>query len=43
MHERRRALDVDADPQTLLLMGLWWEWAGGRWGGRFGDPIHFEA
>ena len=43
MHERRRALDVEADPQTLLMMGLWWEWAGGRWGGRFGDAIHFEA
>jgi hypothetical protein len=43
MHERRRALDVAADPALLREMGLQWEWWGGRWGGRFGDPIHFEA
>jgi hypothetical protein len=43
MHERRRAMDVEARPEVLSEMGELWEWWGGRWGGRFGDPIHFEA
>ncbi len=43
MHERRRAFDVVAPPWLLAEMGGLWEWWGGRWGGRGGDPIHFEA
>lgn len=44
MHEFGRAWDVDDnDPGELERMGLTWESWGGRWGGRFGDPIHFEA
>jgi hypothetical protein len=43
MHEVGRALDVEAPDWVLVEMGLLWEWWGGRWGGRFNDPIHFEA
>jgi hypothetical protein len=43
MHERRRAFDVAAPPWLLAEMGALWEYWGGRWGGRGGDPIHFEA
>jgi hypothetical protein len=43
MHERRRAFDVAAPPWVLAEMGELWEWWGGTWGGRGGDPIHFEA
>ena len=43
-HNYGRAWDVDdADPRQLQEMGMIWESWGGRWGGRFGDPIHFEA
>lgn len=42
-HEHRRAFDLAAPPAELLRLGLLWESMGGRWGGRFGDPIHFEA
>lgn len=43
MHQVHRAMDIEAAPNVLLEMGLLWEYWGGRWGGRFGDPIHFEA
>jgi D-alanyl-D-alanine carboxypeptidase-like protein len=43
MHERGRAFDVSAPAWVLYQMGRLWEWWGGRWGGRGGDPIHFEA
>jgi hypothetical protein len=43
MHERRRAIDIEAPLPILTDMGELWEWWGGRWGGRFDDPIHFEA
>lgn len=43
MHERGRALDIAAPLWLLVRMGLLWEYWGGRWGGRIGDPIHFEA
>jgi hypothetical protein len=43
MHERRRAIDIEARPEILREMGELWEYWGGHWGGRFGDPIHFEA
>lgn len=42
-HEQGRALDMVARPEVLQGLGLWWESIGGRWGGRFDDPIHFEA
>lgn len=49
MHEYGRAFDVDLvlpEPQkrqALAEAGAMWESVGGRWGGRFRDPIHFEA
>jgi len=43
LHEAGRAFDVAAPPWVLTAMGELWEYWGGRWGGRFGDPIHFEA
>ncbi|GAI95660.1 unnamed protein product [marine sediment metagenome] len=42
-HEQGRAFDFTADEDTLRLAGAFWESMGGRWGGRFKDPIHFEA
>lgn len=43
MHEQRRAFDIIAPLAELQRLGALWESVGGRWGGRFGDPIHFEA
>jgi len=43
MHELGRAFDLFAQPDVLTWLGGIWEGMGGRWGGRFGDPIHFEA
>lgn len=43
LHQVRRAFDVAAAPWLLEQMGLLWESWGGRWGGRAGDPIHFDA
>lgn len=42
-HEQGRAVDIVARPEVLEALGRWWESIGGRWGGRFDDPIHFEA
>jgi len=42
-HQFRRAFDYEAPPQILRALGEVWEWAGGTWGGRFHDAIHFEA
>lgn len=42
-HEKGRAIDLYAQPETLRRLGALWESAGGRWGGRFKDPIHFEV
>lgn len=42
-HELGRAWDMVGDAVLLRQLGEIWERAGGRWGGRFGDPIHFEA
>lgn len=41
-HEQGRAIDIVARPEVLRGLGLAWERLGGRWGGRFKDPIHFE-
>lgn len=42
-HEQGRAIDIIAAPGVLKAAGEAWERAGGRWGGRFNDDIHFEA
>jgi hypothetical protein len=42
-HERGIAFDIVAGSRTLEAAGRIWESWGGRWGGRFKDPIHFEA
>jgi len=43
MHEQGRAFDLGGlDSSELSELGRTWESWGGRWGGRFGDPIHFE-
>jgi len=42
-HQLRRAWDMEGPAADLQRAGALWERAGGRWGGRFGDPIHFEA
>jgi len=42
-HEYGRAFDVVGPPGTLIAMGRLWEQVGGTWGGRGGDPIHFQA
>lgn len=34
-------MDLVAD--DLPWLGAVWEAAGGKWGGRFNDPIHFEV
>lgn len=42
-HERGLAVDLVAyPPERLKDLGHVWESWGGRWGGRFNDPIHFE-
>ena len=43
MHELGRAFDLGGlDASELATLGATWESWGGVWGGRFGDPIHFE-
>lgn len=43
-HEQGRAFDIySPDENVLRRLGAIWEAAGGTWGGRFNDPIHFEA
>jgi LAS superfamily LD-carboxypeptidase LdcB len=42
-HELGLAFDVVARADTLAAAGALWEKWGGRWGGRFNDPIHFEV
>lgn len=42
-HERGLAVDLIASPAALRVLGQAWEKAGGRWGGRFNDDIHFEV
>jgi len=42
-HEYGLAFDVVVQPYGALSdLGNRWEELGGVWGGRFGDPIHFE-
>lgn len=43
-HELGIAFDLDVRPRDgLARLGRLWESWGGRWGGRFNDPIHFDA
>jgi hypothetical protein len=42
-HEYGRAFDFEAPADVLEQLGQIWESWRGRWGGRFHDPIHFEA
>lgn len=42
-HEFRMAFDYAAPSKSDQNdLGQVWESWGGRWGGRFGDPVHFE-
>jgi len=42
-HETGLAFDLVVTPmEALTPLGHLWERIGGRWGGRFGDPIHFD-
>lgn len=42
-HELGYAWDMVGPPAMLARAGAIWESWGGRWGGRVGDPIHFEV
>jgi hypothetical protein len=43
-HELGLAFDAwHPDERVLAALGKLWESWGGTWGGRFNDPIHFEA
>ena len=42
-HAIGRAFDLHLDPPVYELAGAIWESIGGVWGGRFSDPVHFEA
>jgi hypothetical protein len=42
-HEHHRAFDLIGASAILESAGATWESWGGTWGGRFGDPIHFQA
>lgn len=37
------AFDLHLDPPVYELAGRIWEHLGLTWGGRFNDPIHFDA
>lgn len=43
LHERGLAWDMDVQPrQYLPVAGHIWTQLGGRWGGSFHDPVHFD-
>lgn len=42
-HEYGLAWDMWAPPGELRRLGRLWERMGGRWGGRFRDPVHFDV
>jgi len=42
-HEFGYAFDMVVSPmEELPAVGAYWKSLGGRWGGEFNDPIHFE-
>lgn len=44
LHELGLAFDMTVrDPSVLPVLGRVWRSWGGRWGGAFGDPIHFDT
>jgi LAS superfamily LD-carboxypeptidase LdcB len=43
MHALGVAFDLHLDPPVYQDAGTIWERLGGTWGGRFKDPIHFDA
>jgi len=44
LHNFGQAFDLVAvNPEWQQWLGLVWESWGGRWGGRFDDPIHFDT
>lgn len=42
-HGIGRAFDLHLEPPEYAAAGRVWESIGGTWGGRFRDPVHFEA
>lgn len=42
-HELGLAFDMVGPDDQLRAAGALWERMGGRWGGHFNDPIHFEV
>jgi D-alanyl-D-alanine carboxypeptidase-like protein len=42
-HGAGLAFDLNLDPPVYQEAGELWEHWGGTWGGRFKDPIHFDA
>ncbi len=43
LHETGLAWDMVVEPREYLAaVGHAWEQLGGRWGGRFKDPVHFD-
>jgi len=42
-HERGLAFDATAAEAVLAQAGRTWQAWGGKWGGSYGDPIHFEV
>jgi len=44
LHNYGHAFDlVTSDRELQQWLGEVWEWWGGRWGGRFDDPNHFDT
>jgi len=44
LHEQGLAFDMTVDDRrNLATLGRIWRMWGGRWGGGFGDPIHFDT
>ncbi len=43
LHEHGLAWDMKLAPGWAEVAGPYWEQMGGTWGGRFRDPIHFDA
>jgi LAS superfamily LD-carboxypeptidase LdcB len=42
-HQFRLAFDLHVSDRSYLeYLGKLWEEAGGTWGGRFKDPVHFD-
>lgn len=42
-HEQGIAFDLNLNPPVYRAAGRLWESIGGTWGGRFNDPVHFDA